>query len=132
MKYFALTCLFVAFAIGCRHVPKSPDPWELLSHQVNPPAIHRWGDPWPGFDGDNKRYTYAYESAWWACIEIFARDIDHQVTVGDKAGNGWPAEVDGYWAGFSDAELRVRAIIGKFGKEKAQELLKKASLAPET
>ena len=131
MKSFALTSLLVVFALGCSHAPKGTTPTELLAHQVNPPAIHRDDDPWPGFDGNSKRYTYAYESAWWACIEIFARDIDHQVSVGDKAGNGWPAEVDGYWAGFSDAERRVRAIIGKFGKEKAQELLKKALLAPE-
>lgn len=132
MKSFVLTFLFVAFALGCSHAPKVTTPTDLLSHQVAPPAIHRGGDPWPGFDGSSKRYIYAYESAWWACIEIFARDIDHKVTVGDKAGNGWPAEVDGYWAGFSEAELRVRTIIGKFGKERAQTLLKQALLPPET
>ena len=131
MKKLLLLVFTSAIIGGCSSAPKDESPAHLLYHDILPPKIYRGGDPWPTYDGESKRFTYAYENAWWSCIRDFSENIDHTPTIGDKAGNGWPSEVDGYWCGYSDAEIRVRKIINKFGKERARIIFQKALNAPE-
>jgi len=123
------TLALLLFA-GCHSATHDRTPADLLHHTVPVPERYRGGDPWPGYDGELKRFTYAYENGWWGCVEVYASDIGHQACESDKMGNGWPSEVDGYWIGFSDAENRVRALIKRLGKAKAQETLKKALFSP--
>ncbi|MFT3830216.1 MAG: hypothetical protein QM691_10995 [Opitutaceae bacterium] len=124
------TLALLLFA-GCNSANHEGMPADLLYRTVPVPERFLGGDPWPGYDRELKRFTYAYESGWRNCVDVYARKIGHQACESDKMGNGWPAELDGYWKGFSDAENRVRSLIKRLGKAKAQETLKKALLSPE-
>jgi|ERR1044071_577447 hypothetical protein len=120
------------FLLGCRTLPSVSAPHELLSHDVSIPRGFRCGDGWPGLDGDAKRYVDFYESGWWDCVEAFSEDIAFVPSDADR-GNacGWPSEQTGYWNGYSDAERRIRLIVGRLGKPDAQIVLRKSLRTPE-
>jgi hypothetical protein len=130
MKPRALIVVVVLGLVGCAGI-SGEDPQRLLAHDVAIPKEFRAGMANPHFPSPAQRYLDAYDGAWWACIGDFAREIDHVVTIGDKAGNGWPAAVTGYWDGYSAAEARVKKIKARFGDTKAQALFRKALEYPE-
>jgi hypothetical protein len=134
-----LALAMISFSlVGCRHLacssstenpaPReiaSNEPQVLLAHTVTTPSEFASGRPWPSAVGfPAERYIQAYENAWWRCVEDFARDIDRHATIGDRAGNGWPSAVRGYWDGYCAAEQRVASIVEQFGKVRAQQILR--------
>jgi hypothetical protein len=131
VRHFAASVIILCGAIGCSTVRSEIDPQDLLLHRVPIPKQYTWGKSSPYFDSGLSCWIYAYDEAWWKCVKDFAKNIDYVPTVGDHAGNGGGASVGGYERGYSDAEKRIQQIKNRFGKVKAQELLKKSLEYPQ-
>ena len=71
-------------------------------------------------------YALSYEDAWGECIRRFSLDMSFTPSELDKAGTGWPAELQGYHDGFTDAESRVNVLRRKYGSERTQAVLRQA------
>jgi len=130
MKTSKAIMLATLVLAGCASIA-GEDPKELLAHEVIIPKEFRAGMANPNLPSAAQRYLDAYDSAWWACIGDFAREIDHVATTSDRAGNGWPSAVVGFSDGYSAAESRVKKIKDRFGRAQAQALFKKGLEYPE-
>jgi len=126
MRYFATLILLLSGAIGCATVRTEVDPQDLLLHHIPIPKEYSWGKSCPYFDSGLSVWIEFYDRAWWQCVEDFAKNIDYVPTLADTAANGGGASVGGYGQGYRDAEKRIKQIKRRFGKVKAQEILKKS------
>ena len=91
-----------------------------MSHQVRVPRQYREGRGVVWAESAMERYVSMYERAWWSCMEDRAIDIRYRYTQEDLIVNGWPAAVDGYRDGYTDADTRIRLLIADFGAEAVQ------------
>ena len=126
MRHFTVIILILSGALGCANVRSEVDPQDLLLHHIPVPKEYSWGKSTPHFDSGLSIWIDFYDRAYWQCVEDFANNIDYMPTVGDHAANGGGASVGGYSQGYSDAEKRIKQIKKRFGKSKAQEILKKS------
>jgi hypothetical protein len=117
MRYFIALLLPFFLVVGCRTRAD-------LVHRVPIPRYESWGRSNVHSNSRVELYLHAYEESWWACVQNYATNIDFHSTVNDKAGSGWPSTIDGAWDGYTAAESRVNALIARFGKSRAQEILK--------
>ena len=71
-------------------------------------------------------YVEAYELGWWACLDDYAKNISYSPSAAQREGmGGWPAQVDGYPAGYTAAEKRIHMLIQRFGKGATEVALKR-------
>lgn len=97
----------------------SPD----MYHEVDVPPRFSDGRGVAWVPSNHERYVESYEKGWWACIELYAKNIDYESTAADRIFNGWPASVEGYQRGFEDGEKRIRKNLKLHGKKKTHEHL---------
>src|ERR1017187_6664770 len=131
MRSLLMIALMLCGPVGCSTVHSQIDPQGLLLHHIPVPKEYSWGKSTPYFDSGLSIWIDFYDRAWWQCVEDFANNIDYVPTVGDHVANGGGASVGGYSYGYSDAEKRIKQIKKRFGKTKAQEILKKSLEYPQ-
>jgi hypothetical protein len=103
--------------VGCRTPPD-------LVHRVPIPRCYTWGRSNVHSNSGVELYLNAYEESWWDCVKNYAANIDYRSSIDDKMGCGWPPTISGAWDGYTAAESRVHSLIARFGRSRAQEIMK--------